>query len=172
MILWPVNSRNNDTGKTNIVVGEIMTDSEQSETAATPKHLWVIGVVTVLWNSMGAMDFVMTQTRNESYMAAFTPEQLEFFYGFPTSVIAAWAIAVWGGLIGSILLLLRRGEAVWVFLASFIAMLITTIHNYGLSNGMEVIGDTFSLVFSAVIFVVALALFFYARSMKQQGVLG
>ena len=151
-----------------------MSDSEQNETETveTPKHLWVIGVVTVLWNSVGAMDFVMTQTRNESYMAAFTPEQLEFFYELPTWVVAAWAVAVWGGVIGSILLLLRRGEAVWVFLASFIAMLITTIHNYGLSNGMEVIGDTFSLVFSAVIFVVALALFFYARSMKQQGVLG
>ena len=163
-----------NAGKNNIVMGEIMSGSEQNETETveTPKHLWVIGVVTVLWNSVGAMDFVMTQTRNESYMAAFTPEQLEFFYGLPTWVVAAWAVAVWGGVIGSILLLLRRGEAVWVFLASFIAMLITTIHNYGLSNGMEVIGDTFSLVFSAVIFVVALALFFYARSMKQQGVLG
>jgi hypothetical protein len=153
-------------------MGKNVSDSEQNEIVETPKHLWVIGAVTVLWNSMGAMDFVMTQTKNESYMAAFTPEQLVFFYGFPTWVVAAWAVAVWGGVIGSILLLLRRGEAVWAFLASFIAMLITTIHNYGLSNGMEVIGDTFSLVFSAVIFFVALALFFYARSMKQQGVLG
>jgi hypothetical protein len=152
-------------------MGKIMSDSEQIDIVATPKHLWVIGVVTVLWNSMGAMDFVMTQTKNESYMAAFTPEQLEFFYGFPTWVIAAWAVAVWGGVIGSILLLLRRGEAVRVFLASFVAMVITTIHNYGLSNGMEVIGDTFSLVFSAIIFVVALALFLYARAMKEQGVL-
>ena len=105
-------------------------------------------------------------------MAAFTPEQLVFFYGFPTWVVAAWALAVWGGVIGSILLLLRRGEAVWVFLASFIAMVMTTIHNFVFSNGMEVMGDTFSLVFSALIFVVALALFLYARAMKQQGVLG
>jgi hypothetical protein len=165
-----------------------MSDSEQNEAVVipshnsvdvdvtdlrneTPRHLWVIGVVTVLWNSMGAMDFVMTQTENESYMAAFTPEQLTFFYGFPTWVVVAWAIAVWGGVIGSALLLLRRGEAVWVFLASFIAMVMTTIHNFVFSNGMEVIGDTFSLVFSALIFVVALALYLYARAMKQQGVL-
>ena len=73
-----------------------MSDSEQNETVEIPKHLWVIGAVTVLWNSMGAMDFVMTQTKNESYMAAFTPEQLEFFYGLPTwvSLIVGAAILV------------------------------------------------------------------------------
>ena len=38
---------------------------------------------------MGAFDYVMTETRNEAYMAEFTPEQLEFFYGFP-----AWMIAL------------------------------------------------------------------------------
>jgi hypothetical protein len=36
---------------------------------------------------------------------------------------------------------------------------------------MEVVGDTFSLVFTAVIFLVALALYFYARKMAASGVL-
>jgi hypothetical protein len=36
---------------------------------------------------------------------------------------------------------------------------------------MEVMGDTFSLVFTAAIFLLALGLFLYSRAMLQKGVL-
>ena len=148
-----------------------MADSQSSNNVKAPWHLWVVGIVGFLWSAMGAMDYVMTKLRVESYMAAFTLEQLEFFYGFPVWVSAAWAIAVWGGVIGCLLLLLRKSAAVMVLLASFVAMAITALHNYGLSNGMEVVGDTFSLVFTAVIFLVGLSLYLYAKAMRARGVL-
>ena len=148
-----------------------MSESQSNNPVKAPWHLWVIGIVGLLWNAMGAMDYVMSKTKNEQYMAAFTAEQLEFFYGFPIWVNAAWAIAVWGSVIGTILLLLRKGSAVWVLLVSFLAMVVTAIHNYGLSNGMEVVGDTFSLVFTALIFLVGLALYLYAKAMHTKGVL-
>ncbi len=104
-------------------------------------------------------------------MSGFTPEQLSFFYGIPAWAVATWAIAVWGGVLGALLLLVRRRHAVWVFLASLIAMVITTFQNYVLSNGMEVIGDAFSLGFTAAIFLFALALFLYARAMRKRKIL-
>ena len=149
-----------------------MSQANVNKGTKTPWHLWVVGIVGLLWSAMGAMDYVMTQTKNVEYMAAFTPEQLDFFYGLPTWIIASWAIAVWGGVVGAIFLLFRKSLAVTLFLVSFIAMVITAIHNYGLSNGLEVIGDTFSLVFSAIIFLVALGLYLYARAMEKRGVLG
>ncbi len=139
--------------------------------APAPWHLWVIGVIALLWSAMGATDYVMTQTRNEAYMSEFSPKQLAFFDGIPAWVIAAWAIGVWGGVIGALLLLFRRPIAVWVFLASLLAIVVTTFHNYHLSNGMEVMGDAFSPGFAAAIFLVALGLFLYARAMHRQGVL-
>lgn len=137
----------------------------------TPRHLWVVGGIALLWNAFGAMDYVMTQTKNEAYMSSFTPEQLEFFYGFPAWVVAAWAIAVWGGVIASVLLLARKRFAVQAFLASLIAMAITAIHNYAFSNGFEVVGDLFLILFTGVIFVVAVILFRYAHAMQKRGVL-
>ena len=137
----------------------------------TPKHLWIIGIVALLWNAVGAFDYVMTQTRNEAYMSQFTAEQLEFFYGLPSLVVAMWAIAVWGGVLGAVLLLMRKSLAVWVFLISLIAMVITTFHNFVLSDGMEAIGDPAALAFSALIFVVAVLLYWYSLKMKSQGVL-
>ena len=148
-----------------------MSESQSPKTGKTPWHLWLIGIVGLLWNAMGAFDYVMTQTKNESYMSGFTPEQLSFFYGLPTWVVAAWAIAVWSSVIGSILLLMKKSVAVPVFLVSLIAMVITTIQNFGFSNGLDVMGDTFSLVFTAVIFVSAMGLYMYSRAMKRQGVL-
>lgn len=119
---------------------------------------------------MGCLDYTMTQTKNEVWMGQFTPEMLEWFYGLPSWVVACWAIGVWGGLVGCILLLLRKRVAGWVLLASFVAATLTTIQNYGLSNGMEIMG-TFGAVFAAVILVIALGLVLYAGWMAKRKVL-
>ena len=148
-----------------------MSEIIDGEKTKAPRHLWVVGIVALLWNAMGAMDYLMTQTQNPEYMAQFTPEQLEFFYGLPIWVVATWAIAIWGGILGCILLLLRKALAVLVFLVSWLSMVITSFHNFILSNGLEIMGDPFSLVFTAMIFLVALALFLYARAMREKGVI-
>jgi len=141
------------------------------QTQRTPRHLWIVGGLALLWNAMGAFDYSMTQSRNAAYMASFTPEQLAFFYGMPAIINSAWAVGVWGGVAGTLLLLLRRRLAVWVFLASVLGVITTTFHNYVLSNGMTVAGDPFSLIFTAVIFIVALGLFLYASTLHARGVL-
>lgn len=149
-----------------------MLESGTNKSERAPIHLWIVGGLGLIWNAVGAFDYLMTQTRNESYMSQFSPEQLDFFYSFPAWVVGAWAIAVWGGLFGTLLLLLRKSLAVSIFLISVLAMISTTIHNYVFSNGMEISGDFLSLLFTAVIFLIALGLLFYSRAMKKRGVLG
>jgi hypothetical protein len=78
---------------------------------------------------------------------------------------------VWGGVVGALLLLLRRRLAVWVFLASLMGMAVMTFRNYVLADGMDIMGDAVSLGFTAVIFLFALGLFLYARTMRKRGVL-
>jgi len=146
------------------------TDVHAMPPARADWKLWVVGIVALLWNSIGALDYVMTQTKNESYMGQFTPEQLDYFYGFPSWVVACWAIAVWGAVLGSVLLLLRKRLAEPVFLVALVAMVATTIHNFLLSDGMQVMGSG-AVAFSAVIFVVAVGLYLYARNLVRRGVL-
>ena len=145
-----------------------MSESNQSR---TPWHLWLVGVIALLWNTMGAVDYYMSQTRNEEYMSMFTPEQLDFFYSFPAWSVALWAIAVWGGLLGCVLLLFRKRIAVWVFLVSLICMVLNTIYLYGFTKGMEVMGDPVSLIFSAAIFIIAVFLYFYAKNLSSRNIL-
>jgi hypothetical protein len=148
-----------------------MSESQATGGTGAPWHLWVTGALALSWNAVGAMDYVMTQTKNASYMSGFTAEQLAFFYSLPIWVVSTWAIGVWGGVLGALLLLARKRLAVWIFLVSVLGVVGTTFHNYILSNGMNVIGDAFSLGFTVVIFAVALGLFLYSRAMQRRGVL-
>ncbi len=142
-----------------------------SESNQTPWHLWLVGTIALLWNAMGALDYYMSQTKNEAYMSMFTPEQLDFFYSFPSWSVALWAIAVWGGLLGCLLLLLRKHLAVQVFLISLVCVFINTIYIYGFMNGMEFMGDPLSLAFSAAIILIAIFLYLYAKKMRARNIL-
>lgn len=136
----------------------------------TPIHLWIIAIVSLLWNSMGAVDYSASQLKIEAYMSQFTQEQLDYFYGFPAWAIAAWAVGVWGAFLGSIALLLRKSWAVWLFGASILGLAVNSIYTYGISNGTEIMGEG-AIMFTGVIAIVALFLFFYAQAMAKRGVL-
>jgi len=141
-----------------------------NQTAQTPVHLRVVGILALLWNAMGAFDYTATQYRIESYMANFTPEQLEYFYGFPAWADAAWALGVWGSFLGSLALLLRKSWAVWLFATSIVGLAGTTVHNFVLSNGAKMMGEG-GAMFTGIIWLIVLFLFFYSRAMAKRGVL-
>lgn len=135
-----------------------------------PFHLWIVGVLAVLWNAIGAFDYTATQMQLDFYMSQFTQEQLDYFYGFPAWVDAAWAIAVWSSLLGSLLLLFRKALAAWLFGLAILAMVVTSVHNMVLTDGMEVMGEG-AMTFTVVIWVIALFLYFYSAAMAKRRVL-
>lgn len=149
-----------------------MTETTMSPAPAarTPWHLWVVGILALLWNALGVFDYFMSLTENEAYLASFTAEQREYFTSFPIWMIGAWTLGVWGGFLGAVALLLRKDWAVWLFGLSILGLLISAIYAFALSNGAEIYG-TVGLVMTAVVWIIALFLFFYARAMKRRGVL-
>ena len=144
-----------------------------NQPAKAPWHVWLVGVLALLWNAMGALDFTMTQLHSEAYLKEFTPEQKAYFFAFPFWAVITWCVATWGSLVASLLLLLRRSVAVPVFAAALACTLITFIYDYGIADGLKVMGAkaTGALVFCGVIVVVAVLLLVYARAMRARGVL-
>lgn len=137
----------------------------------TPVWFWILAVIAVLWNAMGAWDYVATQFRFEPYLSEFTEEQLAFFFGFPVWYQAVWAIAVWSAFSASILMLLRRKLSAQLFLISIISFIVSAIYIYGFTNGLEIMGGPGPLIFSAVIFLSLLGFFWLARWAGQKGIL-
>lgn len=139
-------------------------------TMKAPIHLWIIGILSLLWNAIGAFDYSATQLKLDFYMSQFTQQQLDYFYSFPAWVDAAWAVGVWGALLGSLALLLRKAFSVWLFGVSILGMAGTSAYSFLLTDGSAVAGEG-ALMFTIVIWVIALFLFVYARAMAARRVL-
>ncbi len=136
----------------------------------TPALLWIVGIVALLWYAMGCYDYVMTMTGNAAYLGALTPEQVEFVTTKPSWTVGFWALAVWSGLLGALLLLMRKALAANVFLISFLASLVANAHSFLVSDGAATLG-TASMIFTGVIIALSLAFVAYARAMEGRGVL-
>ena len=149
----------------------------EADTPHTPWHLWAVAVVAVLFTSFGCYDYFMTQSADRAYIeAAMAPAgvdadaALAYFADFPVWLDAIWAIGVWGGFAGALLLLLRNRFAFPVFVASITAFVVSNA--YGMANPIPGMDDP-SMVYTmtAVVFAVMLFLTLYARAMAARGVL-
>jgi hypothetical protein len=138
---------------------------------ATPWHLWAVGLLSLAWNGMGALDYTMTHSRNAAYLSAMTPEQMAWLDGFPIWASTAWATGVWFALAGSILLLARSRWAVGAFALALVGIAGTTLYEFGLSDMPASLDTTGAKLFCAAIWAVTLALLWYAARMRARGVL-
>lgn len=148
----------------------MMIDEDTGMKPDTPWHIWLVGVLAVIWNAMGAYGYVMTQTRNEAHFSQLSPEQIELFTTMPVWATSAYAIAVWTAVLGSILLLLRSRFSTPMFGLSLAGMILSFFHNFALAGAGTVMAMS-QLIFTGAIMIIALALFFYARSLANSGVL-
>ena len=146
-----------------------------TEVGKTPWHLWVVGVLAVLWNLIAVTDYTFAKMKSDWYMSevsGFKPEQIEWLYSFPLWANIGWAFGVWGSFAGSLLLLARSRHAVTAFMISAAGLAAMTIYQFGLKKD-EFIGlfGSGPMYFNIVIWVILIALFFYARRQATAGVL-
>lgn len=144
--------------------------------AVTPLHLWIVGGLGTLWNAFGCYDYFMTRTRGADYIEGMMHTAdgeaiMAYIDSFPIWASAGWGLGVWGGLAGSILLLMRHRLAVPVLAASLVGAVIGI--GYQLVNPSDIpeLSESINKVMPYIIIAIALALFLYARAQRAKGVL-
>jgi len=143
-----------------------------NDAVKTPWHLWLVGGLSLLWNAFPAVDFTLTNMHSEFWLAQYTDAQKAFVLGAPAWSNICWALGGFGSLLGSILLLARSRHAVMAFLLSAVGLAGVTYYQL-VQNGetlKKLLGDV-PLYVNITIWVILLALLFYARAMKAKGVL-
>ena len=144
------------------------------ETVKTPWHLWLVGVLSLLWNGFGAFDFIQTTTRGEAYMraAGFDDAMIAYYEAMPGWMYVPWTLGVWGAVIGSVMLLLRRRWAVPAFGLSLLGALISLIYGKLIDPPPPAPPELAAMSWMPiVILLIAVLLFGYAFNMRKRGVL-
>lgn len=141
-----------------------------------PMHLWIVGGLASLWNAFGCYDYLMTRMRDTDYLAKMMPTvdpnaMLAWVDAFPIWAQFGWGLGVWGGLLGSLLLLARSRWAVWALGLSLIGAILGLGYQIVAAAPLPGAEGPMFEVMPSVIIVIALALFLYARAMEKKGVL-
>ena len=149
---------------------------EESVGAKAPAHLWIVGALALLWNGFGAYDYFMTRTKGAAYVETMMPGSdanaiMAYINSFPVWASAGWGLGVWGGLAGSILLLMRHRLAVPGFALSLLGAVVGL--GYQLLNppAIPAMHEGFNGVVPYLIIAIAAALFLYTRSLRAKGLL-
>ena len=147
-----------------------------SAQARAPIHIWIVGILALLWNGFGCYDYFMTRTSGAAYIDSMMHTDqgsaiMAYINGFPIWVSAAWGFGVWGGLAGALLLLMRSRHAVAAFAVSAIGAVVGLGWQILNPSGIAEMSETVNRVMPYVIIVVAVALFLYARAVEKKGLL-
>lgn len=90
---------------------------------------WAIGAIALIWNVLGAINFVAQM--NPDMLAEYRESERAIIEGRPAWATIAFAIAVFGGALGCVLLLLRKSAAFYLFIASLLGVIVTMMHTLG-----------------------------------------
>ncbi len=126
---------------------------------------WLIAVLALIWNAMGGVNFIMQMSPET--LAAMPPSHRAIAESRPLWASGAFAVGVFGGVVGCILLLLRKKTATPVFILSLVAIMATMIHAYLLS-GAPVDFSPFEIVLAVLmpIVVAGFLVWYSARADK------
>ncbi len=139
--------------------------------ATTPRSFWIISGVFLVWNLMGVMAYLMQVTMSDEAMAALPEAQRDLYLNTPAWATGAFAIAVFGGTLGCIFLLIRKSWAVPVLILSLVGVLVQMFHVFALSPALEVLGAG-SVVMPTLITAGAVFLIWYARMARSRDWIG
>ena len=149
-----------------------MTTLTVGSASKRPWHLWAVGVLGVLWSSYGCVDYTLTALQGEVWLKSqgMTDAAIAFTLDMPAWMIAVWAIGVWGGMLGCLLLLLRSRWAVAAFVVSLAAYIMSLVYQYVLTDGD--IGMPASIwIMQTVILFICLFFVWYAQMATKRGIL-
>ena len=131
---------------------------------------WAIGVVTLIWNIMGVITFFVQM--NAGMVAAMPETHRAIIEVRPAWATGAFAIAVFSGALGCILLLLRKSAAYYLFIVSLLGVIVTMAHTLGNASSTIDFSPFEILMMILMPLMVAAFLIWYSKQAESKGWIG
>jgi len=131
---------------------------------------WIIGIIALIWNLMGVMAYLGQAYITDEAKSAMSEVELTYMENLPIWYTAAFAIAVFAGTIGCLLILLRKKLAYPLLLVSLLAVIAQQIYHFVLSDALGHM-KTFDKTMITMIVVISVFLVWYAKNLINKEVL-
>lgn len=128
----------------------------------------IAAIASVLFMLIGCGGYLLEVTADPEAMPI---DQRTMALARPTWMIAAYGIAVWVGLAGAVMLVLRRKLAQPLLLVSLIAAIVTFLP-YAVVPGIRDNISTGDVAAAIAILAITWTIFWFARNSSQRGWLG
>lgn len=132
---------------------------------------WVMAVLFVLWGLAGCGIYIVEMTMSDAaYAEAYGADMAAARDLVPVWGTAGFAIAVWSGLLASILFILRKRLSVPVFVLSLVAAIIGFLPIFMNTTIRDAAGDFF-WVMPLIVVVLGIVEILYSRKQRAAGIL-
>jgi hypothetical protein len=133
-----------------------------------PTWFWIVGGISMVWNLLGVMAYIMQVTMSPEALQALPENERALLESVPVWATSAFAIAVWGSTLGSILLLMRKKLATPILIFSLAGILVQMYYNVFMSKSMEVYGPG-GLAMPVMVLVFGVFLIWFSRKSAANG---
>ncbi len=116
--------------------------SEESTISNVPKWFLGVAIAALIWNLLGVFAYLgqMYLMSNPEMLAELSVEEQNLYKNTPIWATIGFTLAVWGGAIGSLLLILKKKAAKPVLIISLAGIIVQMYHSFFISNNFEVYG--------------------------------
>lgn len=142
-----------------------------STSTKPPVWFWIVAIVALLWNALGIMAYLMRVYITNDAIAALPQEQQLYLQNQPAWYMGVFALAVFGGTLGSLLLLLRKALAYIVFVVSLVCVVAQWSYDIFLVENSPAF-ESSGIVMAILIPIFSVALVFVSRAAKAKGWIG
>lgn len=132
------------------------------------KTFYLIAGVALVWNLMGLGAYISQVTMTPEILNAMPDAERALYENFPIWATAAFAIAVNAGVLGCLLLLLKRSLALPVLILSLVAVVTQHFNTFVLMKATSVVGPV-PAVFALAVIVIGAYLIWMANDAKGKG---
>ena len=130
-----------------------------------PTWFMVVSGVLLVWNLLGVMAYIAQVTMTPEALAALPDVQRQLYETTPEWATAAFAVAVNGGALGCLLLLLKRNLAAIFLQLSLVGVIVQMYHSFFMTNSYEVFGPG-EMVMPVMVLLIAIYLVTLAAKAK------
>lgn len=142
-------------------------ENSMTENIKVPKWFVVVAWIALLWNLFGVLAFVSQMMMNPEMLAELPQAQQDFYSAIPVWANAAFGIAVFGGVLGCIGLIMKKQWALVVLAVSLLGVIVQQFHAFVMANALEVLGPS-GLIVPVLVLIVAVDLVGLALAAKNK----